>query len=222
MACSQFVIIVGASTWFFTWEKEKGESEGDGDANLSLGLHWCWRYHLGSLAYGSFILAVIWFMQLVLALCKKAAKNSGEDKNALVSCIIKCAECCLQCLKKSVEYVNENAYIELALRGENFCTCAKDGVCLMLKHASRFFFTSGLGRTMGLLGKGLICAVNCLFIFVLLENDSLNPDLISPVGPLFVVFTFTYLTADVFTDIFAIAADTFLHCFIMEEDIVEH
>lgn len=108
----------------------------------------------------------------------------------------------------------------MALRGENFCTCAKDGAYLIIKHADEFTFTSGIGRSTGLLGKGLICAVNCLFIYVLLELDSLNPDLINPVGPLFVVFTFNYVTADIFTSIFAIAADTFLHCFIMEENIV--
>jgi hypothetical protein len=62
MACSQFVIIVAACTWFWSWKDTdgKGGEEGDGDANISQGYHWCWRYHLGSLAYGSFLLAVVW------------------------------------------------------------------------------------------------------------------------------------------------------------------
>lgn len=132
-----------------------------------------------------------------------------------------CISYYIECLKKCVKYLNENAYIELALRSENFCTCAKDGVCLIIKHGARFLFTSGLGRAMGNFAKLAVCAGNCFFIYILLENWSINEGMISPVGPLVVVLIFTWVTSDIFIGIFSIAADTFLHCFIMEEDICQ-
>jgi len=98
MACSQFVIIVGASTWFFSWDKE----EKDGDANISLGYYWVWRYHLGSIAFGSFVLAVIWTIQIVFEMFKRAAKKSGASDNAIAKCLLNCITCYIQCLKKFV------------------------------------------------------------------------------------------------------------------------
>lgn len=72
---------------------------------------------------------------------------------------------------------------------------------------------------MGNMGKAAICAGNCFMVYIFLENWDMNAEMISPFGPLLVVLIFTYNTADVFIGIFTIAADTFLHCFIMEEDL---
>ncbi len=41
------------------------------------------RYHLGSLAFGSLILAIVQFLQLVVETVKKQAEAQGADKNVI-------------------------------------------------------------------------------------------------------------------------------------------
>lgn len=107
----------------------------------------------------------------------------------------------------------------MAISSDSFCASAKNGMCLMLKYSSRFLMTSGIGRIFGFIGKAVINVANLFFIYILLTQWSINDDMISASGPLFVVFVFTWITSDIFVGVFTIAADTFLHCFIMEEDL---
>lgn len=59
-ALFQYIMIVAVCTWYFS-------STHDTRGNFSLfrGLWWSIRYNLGSLALGSFILAVIWVIRMI-------------------------------------------------------------------------------------------------------------------------------------------------------------
>lgn len=59
-AIFHYALIVGVCTWYFT-------STGDSRGNFSLlkGFWWSVRYNLGSLALGSFILALIWVVRIL-------------------------------------------------------------------------------------------------------------------------------------------------------------
>jgi choline transporter-like protein 2/4/5 len=56
------------------------------------------RYHLGSLAFGSLILAIVQFLQLVVELFKKQAEASGADQSKIMEYIVNCLRCCLACV----------------------------------------------------------------------------------------------------------------------------
>jgi hypothetical protein len=56
------------------------------------------RYHFGSLAFGSFILALVQFMQIIVELFKKQAESTGADKNPCFEYVINCLRCCLACV----------------------------------------------------------------------------------------------------------------------------
>lgn len=53
IGCSQFIMAVAAATWYFTHSADSG-----GTASLSKGFKWILRYHLGSIAFGSLIIAI--------------------------------------------------------------------------------------------------------------------------------------------------------------------
>lgn len=85
------------------------------------------RYHLGSLAFGSLILAIVQFIEIALELVKKQAEANGAGNNKCFEYAINCLRCCMQCVERIVQFINKTAYIQIALRGKNFCTAAKDG-----------------------------------------------------------------------------------------------
>jgi choline transporter-like protein 2/4/5 len=71
-----FVIASACTMWYY--------SHGPGqelDSPILRSYKMSIRYHLGSLAFGSFILAVVQFLELVVEAFKKQAEASGADKN---------------------------------------------------------------------------------------------------------------------------------------------
>ena len=47
-----------------------------------------------------------------------------KDTSAIARTVMACTRCCLDCFHRFVKFINENAYIQVALTGENFCTSA--------------------------------------------------------------------------------------------------
>merc|ERR1712224_297680 len=80
------------------------------------------RYHIGSLAFGSFILAVTAFLRMIFEYVSSSAKKSGNDQAKKVSA---CISCCLACFDRLIKFLNEQAFVRIALTGENFCPACK-------------------------------------------------------------------------------------------------
>jgi hypothetical protein len=115
--CSTFTIMVSACTYY--WDSAPDH---EGNARVSEGFSACFS-HAGSLAIGSFIIAVIRFIRIVfMFLAKQIEKQSGD--NPVVKGIVKCAECVLACIEKICNYINESAFAYQACSGENFCSSA--------------------------------------------------------------------------------------------------
>jgi hypothetical protein len=54
IGCTQFIISAAAAIWYFS-----STSDSNGSGSLLKGLYWVFRYHLGSIAFGSFLIAVV-------------------------------------------------------------------------------------------------------------------------------------------------------------------
>lgn len=60
-AKTSFIAMVSASTYYFNSSKDF-----DGEAEVSLGFKFAYLYHVGTLAFGSFIIAVVTFIRFIL------------------------------------------------------------------------------------------------------------------------------------------------------------
>ena len=65
LSCNEFVVVVSAATWYFS-DKDKPDDDGiPGDAEVMKGFLWIPRYHFGSLALGSLLIAIVWMIRFV-------------------------------------------------------------------------------------------------------------------------------------------------------------
>lgn len=78
LAATQFVLIVAVASWYFT-----SNSDRRGDFSIMRGYYWLWRYNLGSILIGSFLIALIWFIRIVFEYVNQKLQNGGD--NALAS-----------------------------------------------------------------------------------------------------------------------------------------
>ena len=70
--------------------------------------------------------------------------------------LIKYCQCYLACLERIVEYINRNAYIQIAIGGKSFCAAIKDAFSVISSNFLRFTAVSGLGAIFNFIGVGSI------------------------------------------------------------------
>jgi solute carrier family 44 (choline transporter-like protein), member 2/4/5 len=75
ISCTQFVIIVAVCVWYFT-----SSSDTRGKASLFKGVWWLFRYNFGSLAFGSLLLALVWFAIIVFEYLNKKLSGNGNGQ----------------------------------------------------------------------------------------------------------------------------------------------
>jgi hypothetical protein len=127
-ATSSFIVMVSATSYYFDSNKDY-----EGSSDVGLGFQLAYMSHAGSLAFGSFIVALVQFIRIVfMTLAEQAKKSSGD--NPAVKLIICCADCCLACIEKICDYINAAAFAYMAVSGDSFCVAAWNGFLLNLKH----------------------------------------------------------------------------------------
>jgi hypothetical protein len=110
-------------------------------------------------------------MQMVVELVKKQAESTGQS-NKCFEYIIKCIECFLACVECIVKFINTQAYIQIALRGKNFCYAAKDGFELAWSNVLRYAIVGGVGQIIMFLGKLTIAALTAGGFYLLITYVS--------------------------------------------------
>lgn len=174
-SASMFVIAAMSAGWYFG--RYNGQSVG-----FLTALWWAFFYHLGSLAFGSFIIALLWFIQLVLNYMYQKLKEIGQD-----NFLYKCAACFVACFERFMRFINKHAYIEIVLRNYSFCPAAAKCVEVLTTNFLRFAVLSGLVELFLFLGTVIISV--CITIighFILKAYGNAYNIVFETIGPLIV------------------------------------
>lgn len=68
------------------------------------------NYHLGTVALGSLLIAIVQIIRLIFTMMKSLVKDA---KNDVTRSLYTAFRCCLYCLEKILIYLTRNAYIEV-------------------------------------------------------------------------------------------------------------
>ena len=134
------------------------------------GLYWVFRYHLGSIAFGAFLIAVIQMIRIIFEYYKSKLEKAGKE-NKLVKILLCATSYLLDCLERFIKFITKNAYIQIALTGKNFCASAWNAFILILKNALRFGTANSIGFIFNILGVAFISATNGCIVYGLLHYD---------------------------------------------------
>ncbi|XP_064193747.1 choline transporter-like protein 1 [Anguilla rostrata] len=205
LACQQMTIAGAVVTYYFTRDK----SDLPLTPIVSSGLRLA-RYHLGTVAKGSFIITLVEIPRLILMYIHNQLKGK---ENACARCMLKACICCLWCLEKCLRYLNQNAYAATAINSTSFCTSARDAFVILVENALRVAAINTVGDFVLFLGKVLI--VSCTaFAGVLALNY--QRDYTVWVLPLLIVCLFAFLVAHCFLSIYEIVVDVLFLCFAVD------
>ncbi|XP_023272237.1 choline transporter-like protein 1 isoform X2 [Seriola lalandi dorsalis] len=205
LACQQMTVAGAVVTYYFTRDKNRLPVTPILSSVLRLV-----RYHLGTVAKGSFIITLVKIPRLILMYVHNQLKGK---ENACARCLLKTCICCLWCLEKCLNYLNQNAYAATAINSTSFCTSARDAFVILVENALRVATINAIGDFVLFLGKILIVTTTA-FAGVLLLNY--QRDYAEWLLPLIIVCLFSFLVAHCFLSIFEIVVDVLFLCFAID------
>ncbi|XP_056315460.1 choline transporter-like protein 2 isoform X1 [Danio aesculapii] len=173
------------------------------------------RYHTGTLAFGSLILAIVQVIRVLLEYLDQKLKGA---QNKFAKFLLSCLKCCFWCLEKFIKFINRNAYIMVAIYGKNFCTSARDAFFLLMRNIIRVAVLDKVTDFLLFLGKLLIVGIVgiCSFFFftgkIKIAKD-VAPALNYYWVPILTVVFGSYLIAHGFFSVYAMCVDTLFLCF---------
>ncbi|ESO92821.1 hypothetical protein LOTGIDRAFT_232925 [Lottia gigantea] len=212
VALGEMVLAGAFASYYWAFEKPKDIP----NYPLASSLYRALRYHIGSLAFGALLVAIVQMIRVVLEYIDQKLKAS---ENKCAQYCMKCMKCCFWCLEKILRFINKNAYIMIAVYGRNFCTAAKDGFFLIMRNIVRTVVLDNLTDFILFISKLMITGaigVAAYFWFqgkIPVFNDYI-PELNYYLTPVIVLVVGAYLITCSFFNVYNMAVDTLFLCFL--------
>merc|ERR1711988_672190 len=215
-ALGEMVLAGAAAAWYFRELPDRPPIK----KPLRRALKRAIKYHIGSVAFGSLIIAIIKFIRAVIAYIQSKA-NAAAGKAGAIGKIVKVVLCliqsCVWCMEKCMKFINRNAYILIAIHGISFCTAAKRAFFLILRNIARIGAVALLSTIFLFLGKMFICAIpTTAAVYLLIMNESTK--VASPAVPLAIIAISTYIIGSSMMAVYGMTIDTMLVCFVGDEE----
>ncbi|XP_068699607.1 choline transporter-like protein 1 isoform X3 [Montipora foliosa] len=173
------------------------------------------RYHLGSLAFGSLILAIARLLRYIIKLITREAQRNSNH-SLVAKFIRKCFRCCIWCLEKFLNFFNRNVYIQIAAQGDSFCSATKNVFNILRQNPTHFIVISSIGRFFLFLAKLVVVILSFVagyYILRLFHCDHIYEIAV----PVVIGSVIAYVIAYVFFYVFKIGVDTFVVCYCFEK-----
>ncbi|XP_041370841.1 choline transporter-like protein 4 [Gigantopelta aegis] len=218
IALGQMVLAGAFASYYWAYEKPK-----DIPAFPLAGSLWrTVRYHLGSIAFGSLIIAIVQFIRIFLMYLDNKMKGS---QNSVAKFFLKCLKCFFYCLEKFLKFLTKNAYILIAVYGKNFCVSAKDAFSLIMRNTVRTVVLDKTTDFVLFLSKLLVtAAVSAGAYFWFDGRIDVLPQyqlkLNFPLVPVIILTIAAYLVSCIFFSVYSMAVSTIYLCFL--EDLEKH
>jgi len=205
-AIGECAIAGAVASWYWVHDKHQVPS-----FPLLTSFKHIFRYHLGSLLFGSLILALVQFVRFIL---HQVQHRFGGERSKAADYAFKCVQCLLACFERFIKFLDKNAYIMVAIYGYSFCQGARRGFDLLASNILRVAALNCVTGFLIFLGKLFVCMVTTLAAFVVLSradtNDETTYDYMLPVIAISIL---SYAIATAFFSVFDMAVDTLLLCF---------
>lgn len=204
-AFGEMVLAATFATWYWTFHKSNVPF-----FTLSTGMGRTIRYHLGTIAFGSLIVAICRIIRVILEYIDQKVKKYDNPVTRAIMC---CMKCFFWCLEKFLRFLNKNAYIMCAIHGKNFCGSAKDAFNLLMRNFLRVVALDKVTEFLFFLSKILIAGCMAALSYLFFTSEYTTIELNYHLVPVFLIAFGTYMIATVFFGVYSMAVDTLFLCF---------
>lgn len=216
-ATAQFVLAYSTQLWFFR-EYTNGKKNVP-SMPLTRGYAIALKYHLGTLAFGSFLIATLRLVRMVLSFIANQGKAEG---NGIVRVAAGCCSCCVMCFERFIRFVNKNAYMCVAVNSESFCEAAVTAFRVIANEVAGIAILNGACWIFQMAGMAAIASAGVLLTWTLIGtmdifvNPASDHFVEDPVLVCGVAAIICIAIASSFMTVFDTVADTMLFCWAID------
>lgn len=207
LGCQQMTVASSVASWYFSRDRSTLVCP------IGNSIRRVAKYHLGSIALGSFLIVLLKIPRLILSYMEYYLKEYRE-RYQCINCTFKCCQCFFYCLENFIRYINHNAYTIIAIEGTNYCFSAKIAFKTLASNTLRIVTINTMGDFIIFLGKCIVTATAAAFSVFLIRKDPSVHYLAVPV-----VFSAicVYMVAHSMLCVYEMVIDTMFLCFV--EDV---
>eukprot|EP00920_Eleutheroschizon_duboscqi_P017713 GHVT01042350.1.p1 GENE.GHVT01042350.1~~GHVT01042350.1.p1 ORF type:complete len:703 (-),score=33.09 GHVT01042350.1:972-3080(-) len=238
VALNQIIIAGSVAAWYFSPLGQDGKKRSSGSVWRATRM--VLRYHLGSVAFGSFILAVVRLVKWILRyLASQQAKVKRNPSAACASAVpfgvgrllggiagvnstyvwlLGGLSYLVACFERCIAFISKNAYIQIALTGKNFCRSAWNAFTLILRNPGRWTVAAILGKALRFLGLVSITSVAAIVGFFA-TNGIYKNEISGLVIPTALFAAIGIVIAALYMEVLAMSIDGTLQCYLADEEI---
>ncbi|XP_077285195.1 choline transporter-like 1 [Arctopsyche grandis] len=209
LACQQMTIAGAVSHWYFRGSHADSSPVIYSAKNLM-------KYHIGSVAKGSFLITLFKIPRLILTYLHTKLKFHSDQGSECAKCGLKCGICCFYCLEKFISYLNHNAYTIITIEGVHFCKAAAKAFSALMSNALHMIMINSVGDFILFLGKCTVTAVTGSLGLIMLKR---NPELHFYAAPTLVICVFSFFIAHCILSLYEMVVDTLFICVCEDKNI---
>lgn len=213
IALGQCVQAGAFASYYWAWDKKHDLPKFAVTASFFRTL----RYHTGSLAFGSLIIAIVQLIRAALEYLDHTLNGPGEQSE-IKKYLVKCLKCCFWCLEKFLKFLNKNAYIMIAVHGDNFCTSAKNAFFLLMRNIVRVVVLDKVTDFVLFLAQLTIVAGLGIGSFYWFEWRQDGEALNYVFAPILIIVIGAYVVTSAFFSVYNMAIDTIFLSFLEDSE----
>ena len=207
-AICHLVIALCAVMWY--WSRP-GDIKEPPSNSLSFAVGATFRYHLGTLALGSFLIALVQFLRIMMKLVEARLRKISD--NSAVKVLICCANCCLSCFERLVSFLTKNAYVMTAMTGEPLFPAARQALNLLMSNRAAVA-VNVLGEIILVVGKVLVTAIITIIAWAAVRSDGVSSNLMF----IIVMGLTAYFISSVFATVFSVCIDAVVLSYCVDKE----
>jgi len=183
-------------------------------------------YHLGTVAFGSLIVAIIEFIRLLFEKLYKELKKAHLE-NRIVKVISWAVRIGLQIFEWIVKYINRHAYIQTALYGTHFIKSATNAFHIITRNIIQIGILHVITQILLFIGKIVVAFAVALIGYGLSKSGWLlttqrDIPVTSNLLIAIICFIIAFTIASLYINVMDISVDCILQCFLIDDEMCEN
>lgn len=209
----QIQVAIAVSTWFFTRNDLKKDKGVINSRVVWRSLKKTFMYHLGTAALGGLLVNTFFVGRRTLVYLDETLPKYKAGRAVYCCCL-----CCFYVVEQFLRYLDDAAYVEVALYSTSFCESAKIAFALLERHYPRVNIIRSCTIFVLVVERLFVIAVSTCLSYFLVEaafgtavNSVLTPVVASTILSAF--------TAEFFTEVYGMSIVTIMTCFFANEEM---
>ncbi|CAK0869228.1 unnamed protein product, partial [Prorocentrum cordatum] len=134
-------------------------------------------YHLGTFAFGGFVLSCLKILAAVMAVLAKQARNEDGSQSAVARALCCCCAGLAECAERALSMVNDLIYTDIALNESSYLEAAENVVQIVAGSPAVYASIKGSATVVRVLGVSIIGGGGTFLSYQVLSSREVHKEL---------------------------------------------